>query len=139
MNDPTTPAYRMIKSLPLRFSGSNGLTWFEGETRNVSKSGLYLRAERKEPPGSNVDVEVEFPDGVTLPLTGMVVWSAPPPEDAEVGFGLQLIQPSAEWLARLETMETVATRTSPPPLPGQNPAVHALLDGLDGAKPKKKR
>jgi uncharacterized protein (TIGR02266 family) len=81
------------------YTGSEVLLYHKVE--NISLGGMCIQAAAAEPPGTEVDLVINFPDlGNTIELRGQVVWtSAAPP----FNMGIRFIELDARTSAILES------------------------------------
>jgi len=81
--------------IPVRFSSDmldfdGTVEIWEGETADVSRSGLYVRSDYLEVPGTPVQVSLQMPGGKhRLHLTGRVAWVLEVPPKGP-GMGIRL-------------------------------------------------
>lgn len=73
-----------------------------GFTKDVSETGLFIRTNRVEVPGSTLQLEVQFPEK-TFQMWARVAWAKKVPAQLahiiECGMGVCFINPPADWLA----------------------------------------
>jgi len=65
----------------------------QGFVRNLSKEGLFVRAERLPEPGVPISICIEMADGHKVELMGSVRWTTaqlPRSREAKPGFGVRL-------------------------------------------------
>ena len=91
-------------------------------TANVSRGGLFLTTANPPPPGTEVELELELPDGTRLSLGGTCVHVRGPRQTDEAvqpaGFGLRFERAHAVDLMLLEEMARVAgVPVEEPPVP----------------------
>jgi hypothetical protein len=73
-----------------------------GFTKNISDTGLFVHTNRIYPPGTSLQLVVQFPDR-TFSFWARVAWAkAVPPQLShllECGMGVKFINPEPEWFA----------------------------------------
>ena len=57
-------AQRFVVQLPIRYKKIGGRSWFEGETENMSRSGVLFRADRVLKPRTAVQMSFTLPVSV---------------------------------------------------------------------------
>ncbi len=95
---------RSLERVPLetevRLSTSDGETW--GWSRNVSRGGMFVEAERDIEPDTEIALEFAVPDtGRTVAPTARVVWRRPQAAELTPGMGLQFLKLDrdlAQWI-----------------------------------------
>ena len=102
-------ATRIAQRFLLRFGPSQ--PQLPGVTGNLSESGLFIITDRPACVGSEVKVDLRFPDSPVL-LGAEVVWIRPEKsEGLSVGCGVRLLQRPAEYLERIHRLvQAYATR-----------------------------
>ena len=80
---------RSVARVPISFE--SGDLRGKGHVKNVSKGGLFVRADALPEPGSEVRVLFHTQQGRKVEIHGIVVWSTAELEqpDARPGFGLR--------------------------------------------------
>jgi hypothetical protein len=77
-----------------------------GFTMNFAESGLYIQATNVRPPGAVLQIEIQAPDR-KFALRGKVVWAkrslAGAARGMGSGMGVQILEPTPEWIAFCET------------------------------------
>lgn len=72
-----------------------------GFSKNLSQGGLFIGTNNVHPPGTVLQLSLQFPDA-TFSLWGRVAWAKKvPPQLAhllECGMGIEIIQPPPEWV-----------------------------------------
>ena len=80
---------------------------FVGFSGNVSRTGIMVRAVRVFSPGTVLNLELKFPDGI-FHVRGEVVWAREGPvqflSTGRVGMGITFLQPPDDLLSFLERM-----------------------------------
>ena len=80
-----------MKRIPATFE--SGKLRGQGYVKNVSKTGLFLRADTLPEAGSEVRVSVRDRKGAKVELRGTVRWTTrqlPPGSKAQPGFGVRI-------------------------------------------------
>ncbi len=71
-------------------------------TKNISETGLFLQTNSVFPPGTTIQVHLQFPDR-DFSMWARVVWAKKvPPQLAhilECGMGICFIDPPVEWIS----------------------------------------
>lgn len=84
---------RYVIQVPVRVSTPlldlEGEAELSGELANVAEGGLFVRTEYLEPPGTQVTVLIDLPNGEVMKLTGRVRWVAGHPPRGP-GMGIEL-------------------------------------------------
>jgi len=68
---PRAPRYPI--RMPLKYRSSGTAEWWEGQTENISRSGVLFRTDHPMPLQTPVDVLMSIPDEVGDAGSGMVV------------------------------------------------------------------
>jgi hypothetical protein len=92
---------RLAKRLQVRFGPDE--PDMLGFTDDLSEIGIFIKTSRVVPPGTKLKIQVTFPDGGVVNLTGEVVWGKMvPPSMARFikknGFGVRLLNPPRTYL-----------------------------------------
>jgi len=83
---------RYIQRIPIRFT--SGPIQGEGYLRNLSKQGMFIRADRLPEPRHDLQVVIDTPDGTKLELNCHVMWTTaelPDADNVAPGFGVSVL------------------------------------------------
>jgi CheY-like chemotaxis protein len=104
----------------------------EGETEDVSLSGLYVRTDAMLPVGDETDLRLHLPDGSIVALYARIAHVLTPEAARAVGrhagIGLELIGPDTPARAKLiEHLEALRGETRPGSVPGLSTTTHVII------------
>ncbi len=91
--------------MPVRFqtSSANG----RGRISNISRLGLFVLADDLPQPREPIQVWLELAEDRCIEVSGSVRWTTdqlPPKQQTVRGFGVELVEPSPEFLAAFEEL-----------------------------------
>ena len=76
-------------------------------TKEISRTGLKLQANRVFKPGSQLQIEIDM-DALKFVMWARVVWAKKVPQQLahilDCGMGLLLIDPPADWIGKVESL-----------------------------------
>ena len=64
---------RVSLVVPVRFRVLGEEAWRQGQTENISRTGVLIRAGRMAPLGAEVDVILTIPSGILAEMTGEII------------------------------------------------------------------
>jgi hypothetical protein len=70
---PSERAPRYAIPIAILYRTPGDLTWLEGWTENISKSGVLFRAHRQIPPNTAVEMMLEIPSFIATPVAGQAI------------------------------------------------------------------
>jgi Tfp pilus assembly protein PilZ len=94
---------RVIKRIPVRFSTASARAG--GHIKNLSKEGVFVRSNVLPMRGDAIEISFETRDGRKIEVAGDVRWTTAQMDNheaAQPGFGVQLREPSAEYMEFFE-------------------------------------
>ena len=92
-----------MQRIPVRFSTNSVKA--DGHIKNLSKEGVFVRANVLPFPGDHISIRFESRQGSKLEILGTVRWTTAQINDPEItqpGFGVQLDQKSPDYDAFFE-------------------------------------
>ena len=111
VSDQAKPGKRRLKRAVTRIPATfvAGDMTGNGHIKNVSRDGLFLRADTLPAKGDSVSVIFFVPDGSKVEVCGIVRWSTaqlPRSQEAKRGFGILIEQPNDLYLEFYEQLLT---------------------------------
>jgi hypothetical protein len=70
---PADRAPRFAIPIAILYRTSGDTVWLEGWTENISKSGVLFRANRKIAPNTPVEMMMEIPSFIAIPVAGPAI------------------------------------------------------------------